>query len=1026
MQANISQDLSNERWRQIKKIFQAAVELDSSERDAFLENACSGDEALRLSVISLLSSDKEEWKLLEEPAFEAVAGLFAEVRPSLTVGQQLGHYRILDLLGTGGMGEVYLAEDEKLGRKVALKLLPADFSTDQVQMRRFQREARTASALNHPNILTIYDIGQLDEQYFIATEFVAGETLRQRMYRSRLSLQEALRIAGQAAEGLSAAHAVGIVHRDIKPENIMLRPDGYVKVLDFGLAKLIAREEQSLQTSSDEESVSTPGLLMGTLKYMSPEQARGLMVDSRSDIFSLGVVLYEMLAGHAPFQGETNSDLIVSILTRDPAPIAEFVPNAAIELQQVINKALCKSVEGRYQSSGAMIVDLKGIERSLTAVAERTNSTSSVYAQPAQPSSERTHSFSQQTGEHERPTSLIANDGVAPVRESGPSPGTVGLSTSTIAKSFIAEIGKHKLTALLFITLALGTLSFLFLFGLLRWTGKRQSSFHEMRITRVADSKGFDRGPLPGPNQNAVISPNGNYVARVVDEHGQQSLWVQELQSNISKQIVPAEPVDYTELLFSPQSNYIYYITFDKKNSRTLYQVDTDGGASKKLIDNVFFAALSPDGKRFAFVPRRSSLNSGESRPLMLANVDGTEEKKLALRNAPDAFGPLSWSPDGMRIACGAFSYAGWPHQNVIEVRLEDGTERPISSQRWEEIDGLAWLADGSSLIMTASEQGNAFRQLWQVSYRTGEAQRITNDLDDYSEISLTADSSKLMAIQQRRNFNIWVAPASNPDDATQITFSNEDGYNGFSWTPDDKIVYSSAASGNHEIWIMDPDRSNRRQLTLGGSSFWPAVSADGQFIVFVSTRARGQNTWRMDIDGNNAKQLTTSNADVWPHCTPDGRWVVYASLAPDRMTLWKVPLDGGVTRQMSKNFASQPIISPDGKLLAYRVSNTGVVITPFSNSEFNEGDSIAHFDILSYGATPYRWSPDGRALCYVADSDAVSNLWSQPIGGGPPTQLTKFKSDHIEWFDWSRDGKRIALARGTVTRDVVLISDFR
>jgi serine/threonine protein kinase/Tol biopolymer transport system component len=1048
-EARCPDQVSPERWLQVKSIFEAALELDPMDRVAYLDTACSGDEELRERVDSLLSSDEQGWDLLEKPAFEAAADLLAEDQPELSEGEQIGHYKVVSLLGVGGMGHVYLAEDAKLGRKVALKLLPTSYTRDGSRLRRFQQEARSASALNHPNILTIHELGEVGGRQFIATEFVEGETLREHLRRGPLNLPETLDIAIQIAGALAAAHKAGIVHRDIKPENIMLRHDGYIKVLDFGLAKLTEQHEPTSEAHAAKNVNVSSGLVMGTVKYMSPEQAQGLPVDPRSDIFSLGVVLYEMLAGHAPFHGESNSDLILSILTRDPAPIAEFVPNAAIEIQAVVNKALRKSVDRRYQSSSEMIVDLKAIARSLTLVTETTNSAYPPYAQIAQQANGPAPSSGQRISEEEKPSekvlgleyrlqrpgrlelrsgaTLIANDGLTPVRSEGQSapPKGTDIWTGSIAKTFVAEIRQHKMSSvLLFITLAIGILGLVY--GLPRWIGKRQSSFQEMRITRVSDSKGFDRGPVSWPNKNAAISPNGNYVARVVDEHGQRSLWVQELQSNISKQIIPAEPVDYTELLFSPESNYIYYITFDKQNSRTLYQVPTDGGASKKLIDNVVFAALSPDGKRFAFVPRRSSLNSGESRPLMLANVDGTEEKKLALRNAPDAFGPLSWSPDGRRIACGAFSYAGWPHQDVIEVRLEDGMEQPISSQRWEEIDGLAWLADGSGLIMTAREQGNAFRQLWQVSYPTREARRITNDLDDYSEISLTADSSKLVAIQQRRNFNIWVAPASNPDDATQITFSNEDGYNGLSWTPDDKIVYSSAASGNHEIWIMDPDRSNRRQLTLGGGSFWPAVSADGRFVFFVSTRARGQNTWRMDIDGNNAKQLTTSNADVWPHSTPDGRWVVYASLAPDRMTLCKVPVDGGVTRQMSKNFASQPVTSPDGKLLAFRVSNTGVVITPFRNSEFNDGDSIAHFDILSYGATPYQWSPDGRALCYVADSDAVSNLWSQPIDAGPPTQLTKFKSDHIAWFDWSRDGKRIALARGAVTRDVVLISDFR
>src|ERR1041384_7955845 len=415
----------------------------SDKRGAGARKLPIDDAALRERVDSLLSSDEQGWDLLEKPAFEAAADLLAEDQPELSEGEQIGHYKVVSLLGVGGMGHVYLAEDAKLGRKVALKLLPTSYTRDGSRLRRFQQEARSASALNHPNILTIHELGEVGGRQFIATEFVEGETLREHLRRGPLNLPETLDIAIQIAGALAAAHKAGIVHRDIKPENIMLRHDGYIKVLDFGLAKLTEQHEPTSEAHAAKNVNVSSGLVMGTVKYMSPEQAQGLPVDPRSDIFSLGVVLYEMLAGHAPFHGESNSDLILSILTRDPAPIAEFVPNAAIEIQAVVNKALRKSVDRRYQSSSEMIEDLKAIARSLTLVTETTNSAYPPYAQIAQQANGPAPSSGQRISEEEKPSekvlgleyrlqrpgrlelrsgaTLIANDGLTPVRSEGQS-----------------------------------------------------------------------------------------------------------------------------------------------------------------------------------------------------------------------------------------------------------------------------------------------------------------------------------------------------------------------------------------------------------------------------------------------------------------------------------------------------------------------------------------------------------------------------------------------------------------------------
>jgi serine/threonine-protein kinase len=350
-----------ERWKQVNDLFQSAVERAPDERAAFLDEACHGDGDLRCEVESLLTSHVRAENFIELPAFRVAPELVTNDRTGALVGKLIGHYRIELLIGVGGMGEVYLARDERLGRKAALKLLPDSLTTDEAQLSRFKNEARSASALNHPNILTVYEIGAEGNRQFIATEFIEGITLRASIAHGRINPHAALEIAVQVASALAAAHEAGVVHRDIKPENIMLRPDGYAKVLDFGIAKLTeqrpAAEGHKVETTALLQT--RPGLVLGTARYMSPEQARGQKVDARSDIWSLGVVLYEMVGGSPPFHGETPSDCIASILTTEPPPLSGVLPDVPRKLESILRKALRKKSEERYQTITEMLAGLR-------------------------------------------------------------------------------------------------------------------------------------------------------------------------------------------------------------------------------------------------------------------------------------------------------------------------------------------------------------------------------------------------------------------------------------------------------------------------------------------------------------------------------------------------------------------------------------------------------------------------------------------------------------------------------------------
>src|SRR5881397_928161 len=353
--------------QRIEEIYRAALEQAPDQIGAFLDTACEGDEILRRKVEALLTSDQRAGRFIEKSSVGLATRIIQKGQADLLVGQTIGHYKLSKRIGTGGMGDVYLATDMTAGRKAALKLLPERFTGDAERLKRFQQEAHAVVGLNHPNILTVYEIGEDHSTHYIASELIEGETLRQRLMRGRMQLSEAVDVAIQVASALAAAHDAGIVHRDIKPENIMLRPDGYVKVLDFGIAKLT--EERR---ASDDHRVETttllqtrPGLVLGTAHYMSPEQARGQKVDARSDIWSLGVVLYEIVTGSPPFRGETPSDCIAAILTTEPAPLSGVLPDVPLKLESILHKALRKNSDERYQTIKEMLADLRILEGEL-------------------------------------------------------------------------------------------------------------------------------------------------------------------------------------------------------------------------------------------------------------------------------------------------------------------------------------------------------------------------------------------------------------------------------------------------------------------------------------------------------------------------------------------------------------------------------------------------------------------------------------------------------------------------------------
>jgi serine/threonine protein kinase/Tol biopolymer transport system component len=1010
--------MDRERWQQIDQIFEAALARPASERAAFLGEACAGDAELRAEIESLIAHEEAEG-FMEAPAFEDAARvLAADARHSL-IGQTLGSYQILESLGAGGMGEVYLALHVRTNRKVALKLLPAAFMKDQQRVRRFQQEARTVLALNHPNIVTVYDIEQVDDTHLIATEVIEGETLRQRMKRAPLRLSEALDIGIQVAGALAAAHGAGVVHRDIKPDNIMLRPDGFVKVLDFGLAKLTEKQVLASSELPTRAMIKTDaGMVMGTANYMSPEQARGLEVDSRTDIFSFGVVLYEMLTGNMPFAGETKSDVMAAILQIEPPPLARYWPEAPEALEWIVTKTLTKEKDERYQTAKELLTDLKRLKRRSDYDVEAAR----IVSTPSGGSVSVA-----QSGE------ALAN-----ITAAQSVPSTAGaMHGMSSAEYVVSEIKRHR-RGIIFVFVGLGVFAALMTTGIifgLRYMRQREAAtrtssqpFSEMKVTRLTTT---------GNASHAAISPDGKYVVHVTGGVGQQSLQLRHIATGSDKEIVPPSRENYSALTFSHDGSYIYYAKYSDEEGGVVSQVPVLGGTPKVLGKDMDGApTFSPDGKQFAFI---RGLPVESEAALMIGSVDGGGERRLVTQKARDLFARASinawgpaWSPDGELIAFAlrtseANADRYW---RVMLARVKDGTQTPLTFDKWSAIGQIAWLPNGSGMIIAAAEQDpGAPHQLWHVSYPGGAARRFTNDLNNYDGVRLTGDATALVTVQSEQRANIWVAANGEASRAAQIPSERNDGLSGLAWTPDGRVVYTSTAGGNADIWIMAADGNNRKKLTFSDSAdFAPAVSSDGRYIVFVSNRAGAYHIWRMDADGGNPKQLTKGSYDVAPSCSPDSQWVIYSSEASGRRQLWKVLIDGGAPAQLTDYNAGLPVVSPDGKFIACSYIDERETPRRYRTAviPFTGGRPLQAFDFPRSFQQVVGWTPDSRTLTYLVTSGGVSNIWRQTLDGGEPTQLTDFKDETIFRYDWSRDGKHLALARGTVISDVVLVTAVR
>jgi Tol biopolymer transport system component len=877
---------------------------------------------------------------------------------------RLGPYEIISKLGACGMGEVYRAKDTRLGRDVAIKILPASLASDAAAVSRFEQEARAVAALSHPNILAIHDVGNENGVLYAVTELLNGVTLRD---KGRVSLRKALDYAAQIAQGMAAAHAKGIAHRDIKPENVLVTDDGHVKILDFGLAKVEAPAASDQTTA---HVPTHPGTVLGTAGYLSPEQAQGKPSDPRSDIFSFGVVLYEMATGARAFKGDSTVDTLHKVIHGEPTPIAAAAPDAPRELTWILSKCLAKDPDDRYQSTRDLIVDLRGVARSLES-----------------------------------------------------SPSAVALPAST------PHAGRRRG----WWVVAVPALALLVAAAALFWWRDRAPA---STVGGPAALLSIERVTSLGTVIAAAVSPDGKYVAYVVSENARQSLWLRQVATGSTIELLAPASVGFFGVNFSPDGSAIYYSLFTTDQpDRAIYRLPALGGTPRKLVTGAYSQPVfSPDGRRMAYF--RGEFPEPGTSALMVADIDGSNAKPLATRRPPEFFVPIfftapSWSPDGGMILAPMERRVGRPVGTLVGVRPDDGGPAQFPSVEWPIIGQAAWLPDGSGVIAAAgggaaTGGSSASRvQLWWIDPRSGQRRQITNDLLDYRSVSITSDSASIVAVASDGTSAVWTAPVDGGGDARRVTSGRYDGLSGLSAAPGGKILMRSVESGSTSLWSIREDGGERVQLTADGAPSFPIASPDGKYVFFLR---EGATLWRIDADGQGAREIPGASGVQWMDITPDGQWIFYTSTASGVEQLWKIPAGGGTAVQVLPGSAGRPSISPDGRQIAFYFRQGEQNVLALAVMSIDGTAPTMTFDKVapSSAYAMVRWTADGKALLHNSALNDRANIWLQPLVGGPARKLTSFVDQVILGFDRSRDGKQLIIARGELSRDALLIRNFR
>jgi eukaryotic-like serine/threonine-protein kinase len=974
--------LSPDRWATVDRLYHAALTQPIERRAAFLAEACAGDEELRHEVESLLTQAASANGVLTRGAVVAAAELVSDIGASVLTGRRLGAYQILGPLGAGGMGEVYRARDTRLGRDVAIKILPRAFTSDAERLARFEREARVLASLNHPHIAAIYGIEEasLDvgagfsrPMRALVLELVEGETLAERIARSGskgLPIKEALDIARQIADALDAAHEKGVVHRDLKPANIKITPQGAVKVLDFGLAKLEAGSGDSADGVTKAPTITVndtrEGLIIGTAAYMSPEQARGQAVDKRTDIWAFGCVLWEMLTRHAAFARATLTDTLAAVVNSEP-DWTELPSDVPPHISRLIRRCLAKEPRQRFRDIGDARFELQ-----------------------------------------DAPPEGVAGDGAPPGamrRLRAPAVAALSLAVGAGVAGFVA-------------------------WGLAVGARPPEAPTTSVRVHRLTDLRGLEEFP--------AVDPDGKSVAFVANTGGNQQIFVRLIAGGSTLQLTH-DAANHLYPRWAPDSASIVYYSPapDGNTPGAIWEIPALGGPTRRIASSLGAADVSHDGSRIVF----PQLANGRME-LAVSARDGSNLRAIAPLEPGYYYLTPRWSPDDRTIAY----QRGFANAHEIFVVPADGGEPRQITHHGALIEGLTWTTTSASIIFSSSQGTTIWylppTNLWSIDADGSNLRQLTFGDASYAYPDVTP-GGVVVASQLRREFDIWRYPVDgSPVDNVRrgVRVTNQTSHvHTPSVAPDDsEVVYVSDSGSHANVWVTNLTTGVSRQLTFErdperrvGLPLW---SPDRRLITYFMVRGSSYEYFLVNADGSNSRLLMrNAGFATW---SPDGKWLYYNDY-PVGKYLRKVSVDGGPPVIVRADNASRPAIAPDGATLYYVVELP--VVTGGSDLEFRtakpeDGPSRLLTRIPVRRTAPWQTfqpiiSPDGKRLAFVLLDGTASNLWAISTSTGELRQLTDFGAEPtfiVRRASWSADGRFLFAAVGHGDSDVVLLEGWK